>query len=147
MVMPMIFAKYHTESDQRQLWSRKALCGEISSSTSARDGAHARPIKTTDDYYERVSEDWNRRFATPVSNNRPEVTSHASYQLPRLGPLLKEKSAAALMGGFTGAIAGGGMGLVGTLIHTGRLTGAATPAKQGAVFMGTIFALGNLFRA
>jgi len=63
-----------------------------------------------------------------------------------LGPILAQKFSAAMMGGLTGAIVGGSVGVVGTLVQTGRLAGALTNAAGGAAFMGTIFAAGGAWQ-
>lgn len=47
-----------------------------------------------------------------------------------MGPILWRKVGAAALGGLTGILAGSALGIIGTLVQTGRLSGAFQNASQ-----------------
>ena len=94
------------------------------------------------DYYEREAERW---ASLRESGSGSSLSTEAAASIP-IGALVLQKAAAFAMGGIMGAMVGGSVGVVGTLVQTGRLVGAGRAGAQAAAFMGTIFAVGGAFQ-
>jgi len=122
-------------------WSSGALPASYGGARGAA-GANA----NAGDQYERVADRYASLREGGGGSSEPAFGSRDPSPMRPLGPILAQKFSAAMMGGLTGAIVGGSVGVVGTLVQTGRLAGALTNAAGGAAFMGTIFAAGGAWQ-